>query len=224
MPSLAIKLLSRSRRPWPSRRALRYPQFAIAPSIAAHRRCALGPSSPRSRHPSPSRSHRAVSPRRGAVAPSIAVEEPSRRTSPSRSRRPCRLTTPATRHAPPRPLVRMVAALPLLIPPPSICRHLSLRHCLSCLSSVGWLSRLLASHATTSHLLAPPPLIAPSPLVTPLSGLSSSWLRRHLSSRRHQKTVHERQEKVERNVMIIQAAKGGDVTKLTGANLTVLLT
>ncbi len=37
----------------------------------------------------------------------------------------------------------------------------------------GWLSRLLASHAATSHLPAPPPLIAPSPLVTPLSGLSS---------------------------------------------------
>ena len=36
--------------------------------------------------------------------------------------------------------------------------------------------------------------------------------------------MHERQEKVERNAMIIQAAKGGDVTKLTGANLTVLLT
>jgi len=36
--------------------------------------------------------------------------------------------------------------------------------------------------------------------------------------------VRERQEKVERNVVIIQAAKGGDITKLTGANLTVLLT
>jgi hypothetical protein len=39
-----------------------------------------------------------------------------------------------------------------------------------------------------------------------------------------EKTVRERQEKVERNAMIIQAAKGGDVTKLTGANLTVLFT
>jgi len=58
----------------------------------------------------------------------------------------------------------------------------------------------------------------------PLSGLLSSWLRRRLSSRRHQKTVCERQEKVEMNVMIIQAAKGGGVTKLTGAKLTVLLT
>ena len=47
----------------------------------------------------------------------------------------------------------------------------------------GWLSRLLASHATTSHLPAHPPLIAPSPLVTPLSGLlSGGWLERSLSS------------------------------------------
>ena len=36
--------------------------------------------------------------------------------------------------------------------------------------------------------------------------------------------MRERQEKVERNKMIIQAAKGGDVTKLTRANLTILLT
>ena len=50
-----------------------------------------------------------------------------------------------------------------------------------------WLSRLLDSHATTSHLAGPPPLITPSrPLVTPISGLSSGWLRRRLSSsRRH---------------------------------------
>ena len=73
-----------------------------------------------------------------------AVEEPSRRPSPSRSRcavhcrrgAACRLTTPATRHAPPRPLVRMVVALPLLTPPPSICRRLSLQHRLLCLSSI----------------------------------------------------------------------------------------
>jgi hypothetical protein len=78
--------------------------------------------------------------------------------------------------------------LPLLTPPPPICRRLSLRpspfvhlvHPASCP-----LSRLLASHTATSHLPAPPPLIAPSPpLVTPISGLSSGWLRRRLSSRR----------------------------------------
>jgi hypothetical protein len=54
-----------------------------------------------SRRPSPSRSRRAVPRRQGAVAPCIAVEEPSRRTSSSRSRWPCQLTTPATCLAPP---------------------------------------------------------------------------------------------------------------------------
>jgi len=39
-----------------------------------------------------------------------------------------------------------------------------------------------------------------------------------------EKTVRMRQEKVATNAMIIQAAKGGDVTKLTGADLTTLLT
>ena len=86
-PSLVVELPSRSRRPSPSRRGLHHSQFAIAPSIAAHCHCALGPSPPRSRRPLPSRSRCAVHCRRGAVAPSIAVivEEPSRRLSPSRS-------------------------------------------------------------------------------------------------------------------------------------------
>jgi hypothetical protein len=39
-----------------------------------------------------------------------------------------------------------------------------------------------------------------------------------------EKTVRMRQEKVATNAMIIQAAKGEDVTKLTGADLTILLT
>jgi len=166
-PSLAVELPSRSHRSLLSRRALHHPQFAIAPSIATHCRCALGPSPPRScrpspmrscravprhqgavvpsiavpieepsRHPLPSRSRCTVPHHRGAVAPSIAVKEPSRRPSPSRSHRPCLLTTPATRHAPPRPLVWMVVALPLLTLPPSICWCLSLRQRRSCLSSV----------------------------------------------------------------------------------------
>ena len=112
--SSSIVVESSSRRPSPSscRRAVHRrcatpsitvnsPSRRPSPSIAAHRRCALSPSPPRSRRPLSSRSHRAVPHRRGAVAPSIAVEEPSRRPSPSRSRRPCRLTTPATRLAPP---------------------------------------------------------------------------------------------------------------------------
>jgi len=61
--SLTVELPSRLRRPSPLRRALHHPLFAIAPSIAAHRLCALGPSPPRSR-------------RRGAIAPSLTVEEP----------------------------------------------------------------------------------------------------------------------------------------------------
>ena len=39
-----------------------------------------------------------------------------------------------------------------------------------------------------------------------------------------EKTVCEHQEKTETNAKIIQAAKGGDVTKLTLANLGILLT
>jgi hypothetical protein len=107
--SIVMSLRSSHHRAVPRRRvgrALHHPLFTIAPSIAAHRFCALGPSPPRSRRPTPSRSHRAVPRRQGAVAPSIAV----------------------THHAPPRPLIWMVATLPLLTPPPSICRRLSLRH------------------------------------------------------------------------------------------------
>jgi hypothetical protein len=109
----------------------------------------------------------------------LMVEEPSRRTLPSRSRRPCRLTTLATHHAPPRWLSRCLSSCRRL--PSAGASHCGIAFCASCPS--GWLSRLLASHAATYHLPAPPPLIAPSPLVTPLSGLSSGWLRRRLSSR-----------------------------------------
>ena len=125
MPSLAVELPSWSRRPSPSRRALHHPSIRHR---TVHRR------------PSPLCSWSIAV----ALAPSLAVEESSRRPSPSRSRcvvhcrqgAACRLTTPATRHAPPMPLVRMVVVLPLLTPPPSICRRLSLRHRLSCLSSI----------------------------------------------------------------------------------------
>ena len=111
---------SRSRRS-SSSIVVKSPSCRSSPSITAHCRCALGPSPPRSRHPlplrscpapslaveepsrrpSPSSSRLAVPRGRGAVAPSIAVEEPSRHPSPSRSRRPCQLTAPATRRAPP---------------------------------------------------------------------------------------------------------------------------
>ena len=128
-----------------------------------------------SRRPSPSRSRRAVHCRRGAVAPSLAVKKPSA------------VSTDDSGHSsrPPKPLVRLVVALPLLTPPPPICRRLSLRPSPFVSHPSGWLSCLLASHTATSYLPAPPPLIAPlPPLVTPILGLSSSWLRRRLSSRR----------------------------------------
>ena len=88
----------------------------------------------------------------GAIPVFIAVEEPSHRTSPSRSRQPCRLTTPATRHTPPRPLVRLVVPLPLLTPPSPICQRLSLRYCLSCLSSVRLV--FASPHFSRPHLLS----------------------------------------------------------------------
>ena len=59
-PSLVVELTLQSRRPLPLRRSLHHPQFAIAPSIAAHCCCALGPSPPRSGRPSPLRSHCAI--------------------------------------------------------------------------------------------------------------------------------------------------------------------
>jgi len=129
---------------------------AIAPSLAVEEL---------SRRPLKTRSRRAIPCHRGAVVPSIAVKEPSPRTSPSRSHRLCRLTTPATCHAPPRPLVRLVVA------PSAGASHCGITFCASHPS--GRLSCLLASHTATSYLPASPPLITLSPLVTPLSGLSS---------------------------------------------------
>jgi len=153
-PSLAVELPLQSRRPSSSRRALHHPQFAIARSIAAHHHCALGPLPLCLHHPLQSRSRFAVPRRQGAVAPSLAVKEPLRRPSlPSRShcsvhchqgavapylaiKEPSAVSTDDSGHSsrpPPRPLVPMVVALPLLTPPPSICGHLSLRHRLLCL-------------------------------------------------------------------------------------------
>ena len=86
-------------------------------------------------------------------APSLTVKEPSRRTSPSRSRRPCRLTTPATRLAPPS------------------------------LSSSGWLSRCLSSRrrlpsAGASHCGHRLSCLSSIRLVVP----SPRFSRRHLPS------------------------------------------
>ena len=147
---------------------------------------------------------RTVPSRRGAVAPSLTVKEPSRRPSPSRSRcavhcrrgavapsltvkKPSAVSNDDTGHSsrPSKPLVQLVVALPPICRrlPSAGASHVAIVFCASRPSC--WLSRLLASYAATSHLSAPPPLIVPSPLlVTPISGLSSGWLRRRLSSRR----------------------------------------
>ena len=108
---------------------------------------------------------------RGAIAPSIAIKEPSRRTSPSRSRQPCRLTTPATRLAPPtsKPLfVRLVVTLPLLMLPPPNCRRLSLR-------PSPFVPLVRPASCPISSILTPPPPIC--------RGLRLSSHRRVLLSR-----------------------------------------
>ena len=162
----------------PSRR----PSLPIAVVLSVHRRRA-----------------RAVPRRRGAVAPSIAVEEPSRRPSPSRSRRavhcrrgavapylaikePSAVSTDDSGHSS-RPS-QVVVSLPLLTPPPPICRRLSLRHRLSCLSSVRLVvpsprfsrrhlpsASASASHRAVASCHAPlgplVRLVKASPLLTP---------------------------------------------------------
>jgi hypothetical protein len=157
VPSLAVELPSRSRRPLPLRRALHHLLFAIAPSIAAHRPCALGPSPPRLRHPSPLRSHRAVPRRRGAVAPlpSRSRQEPSAVSTdnsghlshPSQAFCPdgCRIASPHSLIAasPFVPLVRSTVCRvsSLLTPPPPICQHLRLSSRRHLLSRPSWASR-----------------------------------------------------------------------------------
>ena len=112
------------------------------------------------RHPLPSRSRCVIPHRRGAVLPSIAVKEPLCRTSPSRSSRPCRLTTPATRLAPPSLLSsgwlsRCLSSRRRL--PSAGASHFG--HRLSCLSSVRLVvpsprfscRHLPSANASTSH-------------------------------------------------------------------------
>ena len=109
---------------------------------------------------------RALPRRQGAVVPSIAVTEPLR-TLPCRQgarvfhcprgavvpyltiKESSALSTDESSHSsrPSQALVRLVVTLPLLRPPLPICRRLSLRHCLSCLSSV----RLVVPSPCFSH-------------------------------------------------------------------------
>ena len=130
---------------------------------------------------------RAIPRRRGAVAPSIAIEERSCRNSPSRSRRPCRLMTPATRLAPPSLssgwLSRCLSSHRRL--PSAGVLHCG--HRLSCLSSVRLVvpsprfsRRHLPSASCHAHLRPLVRLVKASPLLTlppPICGIikSSQW-------------------------------------------------
>jgi hypothetical protein len=136
-----------------------------------------------SHRPLPSRSRHTVPLCRGAVTPFIAIEEPSRHPLPSRIRWPCQraalllagVVTIIRHLSCPSQACRLAGChvSSLLTRPTPICWRLLLWHHILCLLS-GWLLRILASHATNSHLPAPLPLIALSPLITPFSGLSSS--------------------------------------------------
>jgi hypothetical protein len=101
---IVVKSPSRRSSPSSCRRAVHHRPFTIALSIAAHRRCALSPSPPLLRRPLPSRSRR---------APSLAIEEPSRRPSTSRSRRvvPRRLGAAASSLAVKEPLRRSLPSM-----------------------------------------------------------------------------------------------------------------
>ncbi len=111
---------------------------------------------------------------------------------------PLPLVMPLSMKLPLVSLVHLVVELPFLTPPPPICQkvhlslccHLLLHHCLSCLLS-GWLMHCLSSPrrlpsagASTSHCCCmAPPHVVPLPLVPLLLGLLSGWLLHYLSSR-----------------------------------------
>ena len=180
--SSSIVVESPSCRPSPSscRRGRAVPRRCAAPSItlyspsppiAAHRRCALGPSPPRLRHPLLSRSHRAVPLRRGAVAPllsrssrepsAVSTDDSGHLSRPSQAFRPdgCRVASPhslivASLFVPLiRPADCRVSSL-LTLPPP-ICQHLRLssrRHLLSRPSY--WASRPAGYGVASPHALS----------------------------------------------------------------------
>ena len=95
------------------------------------------------RRPSPSRSRRAIHCCRGAVAPYLTIKEPSA------------VSTDDSGHSsrPSKPLVvRLVVVLPLLTPPPPICRRLSLR-------PSPFVPLVHPASCPVSSLLTPPPPI-----------------------------------------------------------------
>ena len=103
--------------------------------------------------PLPSRSCRAVHCRRGAVAPYLIIKEPSAVLTDNSGYSSC----------PSKPHVWLVVTLPLLMPPPPICRRLSLR-------PLPFVPLVCPADYPVSLLLTPPPPIC--------------W-RLRLSSRRH---------------------------------------
>ncbi len=160
--SLSIVVKSPSRRSSPSscRRAVH--RRRAAPSITVHspshcpsppiavvlsvyRRCSRAVPCRRgavARRPSPSRSRCAVHCRRGAVAPYLIIKEQSA------------VSTDNFGHSshPSKPLVRLVVRLPLLTPPPPICRRLSLR-------PSPFVPLICPADCPVSSLLTPPPPI-----------------------------------------------------------------
>ena len=152
--------------------------FAISLSIAAHHRCALGPSPPRSHRPLPLRSRR---------APTLAIKELSRSPSPSRShhavpRRPLPSRSRRAIHC------RQGAVAPYLTIKEPLSVSTDNSGHLSCPSNLQASHRpagcrVASPHATTSHL--PAPLIA---AVTFRASRRSGWLSPHLDS--HSATFH----------------------------------
>jgi hypothetical protein len=86
------------------------------------------------------------------------------------------------------PLIRLVLASPLIMPPSPVRLHLCLSsHCRlslqsSCTSCPAG-CHIASHHSAASHPPGPPPLIALLTLTAPLSRLLSGWLSRHLLSR-----------------------------------------
>ena len=124
----------------------RCPSPPIAVVLSVHRRRARAVPCRRgavARRPSPSRSRRAIHCCRGAVAPYLTIKEPSA------------VSTDDSGHSsrPSKPLVvRLVVALPLLTPPPPICRRLSLR-------PSPFVPLVHPASCPVSSLLTPPPPI-----------------------------------------------------------------
>ena len=151
-PSPSICHRAVHRRPRPSPLCSRSIAAALVPSLAVEEplcavprsRGAFAPSltvEEPSRHPSLSRSHRAVHCRRGAVAPYLTIKEPSAMSTDNSGHSSC----PSKPH-----VVRLVVTLPLLMPPPPICRRLSLR-------PLPFVPLIRPASCPVSLLLMPPP-------------------------------------------------------------------